>query len=101
MNINEKRHIKSKLSVPFPRSYWIIPGRLLAGEFPGAKDPREADQKLKSLFGTGIRHVINLTEAHEIDHSGKPFVAYDNISAEFEKSEYDICLEVRRSQTLG
>jgi hypothetical protein len=28
--------------VPFPHSYWVIPGKLLAGYYPGSKDPKEA-----------------------------------------------------------
>jgi ADP-ribosylglycohydrolase len=27
---------------PFPDSYWILPGKLVAGEYPGAKKPEEA-----------------------------------------------------------
>ncbi len=30
------------LPVPFPRSYWVISGKLLAGFYPGAKDLKEA-----------------------------------------------------------
>ena len=48
------------LPVPFPRAYWVIPGLFLAGEYPGAKNPHKARQKLNSLFESGIRHIINL-----------------------------------------
>lgn len=54
-------------SVPFPHSYWVIPGQLLAGCYPGAKDLREATDKLTALINAGIRHVINLMKPDERD----------------------------------
>ena len=63
---------------PFPRSYWVIPGLLLAGEYPGAKDPKEGAQKLGSLLDAGIRLIINLMEPDETDHNGRPFNPYDD-----------------------
>jgi hypothetical protein len=62
--------------IPFPRSYWVIPGKLLAGFYPGAKDPREASAKLTALINAGIRHVIDLMEPFETDHSGHRFAPY-------------------------
>jgi hypothetical protein len=62
--------------VPFPRSYWVIPGELLAGFYPGSKDPKEATTKLTALISFGIRHVINLMEPDERDNSGHRFVPY-------------------------
>ncbi|MBI5579944.1 MAG: hypothetical protein HY895_12375 [Deltaproteobacteria bacterium] len=56
--------------VLLPRSYWVIPGKLLAGFYPGAKDPKEATTKLTALINVGIRHVINLMEPDEKDISG-------------------------------
>jgi len=61
---------------PYPRSYWVIPGRFLAGAFPGAKDKGEAVDKLRSLFDVGIRCIVNLMEPDERDHSGAHFVDY-------------------------
>ena len=65
--------------VPFPRSYWVIPGKLLAGCYPGSKDPKEATDKLTALINAGIRHVINLMEPDERDISGHRFVPYDDV----------------------
>ena len=65
--------------VPFPRSYWVIPGKLLAGFYPGAKDPKEATAKLTALINSGIRHVINLMEPDERDISGHRFVPYADL----------------------
>ena len=66
-------------SVPFPHSYWVIPGKLLAGFYPGAKDPKEAAAKLTALINAGIRHVINLMELDERDLAGHRFVPYEDV----------------------
>jgi hypothetical protein len=65
--------------VPFPRFYWVIPGKLLTGYYPGSKDPKEATIKLTALINVGIRHVINLMEPDERDISGQQFVPYDEM----------------------
>jgi protein tyrosine phosphatase (PTP) superfamily phosphohydrolase (DUF442 family) len=64
--------------VPFPRSYWVEPGKLLAGCYPGAKNPKEAEAKLQRLLASGIRFVINLMEEYEFGHNGEPFVPYED-----------------------
>ena len=51
---------------PIPNSYWVIPGRFAAGEYPGAKDPIEAARKLRTLLSAGIDHFIDLTEPGEL-----------------------------------
>ena len=66
-------------SVPFPHSYWVIPGKLLAGFYPGSKDPKEAAAKLTALIDAGIRHVINLMEPDERDLAGHRFVPYEDV----------------------
>ena len=50
---------------PLPNSYWVVPGRLAAGEYPGAKDPAEAAARVRTLLRAGIDHIIDLTEEHE------------------------------------
>jgi hypothetical protein len=62
--------------VPFPRFYWVFSGKLLAGCYPGAQNPKEAAVKLTALINCGIRHVINLMEPDETDRSGHRFVPY-------------------------
>jgi protein-tyrosine phosphatase len=51
---------------PIPGSYWVTPAELLAGEYPGARDPDEARQKLQALLDAGIRSFLDLTESHEL-----------------------------------
>ena len=48
----------TSMPLPFERSYWVIPGKLLAGEYPAAADPNEAYRKLlqenmQSIFPSG------------------------------------------------
>ncbi len=61
---------------PFPRSYWVAPGRLYAGAYPGDPDESIMETKLASLLDCGIRRVVNLMEATELDHNGRHFSDY-------------------------
>lgn len=66
------------LPVPFPRSYWVVPGKLLAGYYPGDLDTSTMEKKLKGLLQTGIRYVINLMEENEHNWDGKHFRSYED-----------------------
>jgi hypothetical protein len=61
---------------PFARSYWVVPGKLLAGAYPGSENLDEARTKMKALLDHGIRHFIDLMEPGEFNWNGKPFVPY-------------------------
>jgi len=63
--------------IPFPHSYWVVPGKLLAGQYPGSQDPGEMRQKLAGLVDVGIRHVINLQEVDERNYAGDLFEPYE------------------------
>jgi hypothetical protein len=78
--------------LPFPRSYWVLEGRLLAGVYPGAADPEDAEARLAALLNIGIRCVINLTEEDEVNHIGLPLCGYAEIL-------HDIA--ARREQTVA
>lgn len=52
-------------SVPIPESYWVRPGRFLAGEHPLSSNPDESFHRVSRLAEFGIRHVIDLTEPFE------------------------------------
>jgi hypothetical protein len=51
---------------PFPNTYWVLPGRLLAGEYPGGGNAAEAQSRLASLHSAGIDSFIDLTEEGEL-----------------------------------
>jgi hypothetical protein len=46
---------------PNGNSYWVVPLKFLAGEYPGDKDPVKASKKIKQFLAAGIRHFIDLT----------------------------------------
>ncbi len=46
---------------PFENSYWVIPGKLMAGEYPSARTSAEADRRLQALLDAGITYFIDLT----------------------------------------
>lgn len=52
---------------PDPNTYWVVPGKLLAGEYPGARDPEDARRRLRRFLDVGVRHFIDLTEASELE----------------------------------
>jgi hypothetical protein len=62
--------------VPFDRSYWVVPGRLLAGCYPGDLDAGVARDKVQGLLDAGIRHVVSLMEETETNWDGEPFAGY-------------------------
>lgn len=51
---------------PIPNCYWVEPGRLLAGEYPGATTPAEARRKLALFLDAGVDVFIDLTEPGEL-----------------------------------
>jgi hypothetical protein len=59
------------LVVPIPDSYWVIPGRLLAGEYPGHKDEAQTLVKLRRFCAAGVTLFFDLTEAGE--HGLRPY----------------------------
>lgn len=63
--------------LPFARSYWVAPGQLLAGFYPGDRDPAVALAKVSALLDCGVTHIVNLMEASEGDHAGRPFQPYE------------------------
>src|SRR5262245_43820233 len=52
-------------NTPIPDSYWLVPGKLLAGEYPGAHAEAEARQKLRAFLDAGVTHFLDLTEEDE------------------------------------
>jgi len=64
-------------SVPFNQAYWVLPGRFMAGCYPGAGTSVDARDKLRGLLEHGIRHIINLMEPAEVNSNGNSFVPYE------------------------
>lgn len=58
-------------------SFWVDPGRLLAGPYPGAPDRAGTVTVLSALMDAGVRVFVDLTEAGERTASGpmRPYAA--------------------------
>jgi len=54
-----------KLATPLPNTYWVIPGRLLAGEHPSGNDTADSRKRLELLRAAGIDYFMDLTESGE------------------------------------
>jgi len=50
---------------PIPGSYWVVPGRLLIGEYPGSRSRADSMARLRSFLDAGVTCFIDLTEGHE------------------------------------
>ncbi len=50
---------------PIPDSYWVVPGRLLAGAYPGAASDDAAGARLALFREAGVGSFIDLTEVGE------------------------------------
>jgi hypothetical protein len=50
---------------PFANSYWVIPGRLLAGEYPAELAREPAIEKLRKVIGAGITYFLDLTSPED------------------------------------
>ena len=50
---------------PFPACYWVIPGHLLAGEYPRDMDDISSILKLQSILKSGITVFIDLMEERD------------------------------------
>jgi len=51
---------------PFPNTYWVVPRRLLAGEYPGHQEDPVARDRLLRLTAAGIKTFVDLTEVGEM-----------------------------------
>ncbi|MCS6796624.1 MAG: dual specificity protein phosphatase family protein [Raineya sp.] len=59
------------MMIPFERSYWVLPGRFLAGRIPSSQNIHKIEDNVKGLVRLKIDYVINLTEPTEQTFEGK------------------------------
>jgi protein-tyrosine phosphatase len=52
---------------PIPESYWVEPGRFLAGEYPSRTDASAARNRLDAFLAAGINSFFDLTHAGELN----------------------------------
>ena len=51
---------------PIPASYWVVPGRLLAGEYAGSRDEKQTRQRLAAFLDAGFDTFLDLTTEGEL-----------------------------------
>jgi len=54
------------VAMPLPNSYWVLPGRLLGGEYPGGPTPELTRERLSRLLDAGIDCFLDLTQPQEL-----------------------------------
>jgi hypothetical protein len=70
------------VNLPFARTWWIDPGRIMGGRYPGTQDARESRRMLAALLDAGVRTLVNLQEPDEVGRGGAPFPDYhDTVEA--------------------
>ena len=50
---------------PHTNCYWLVPGRVLAGEYPADDDPALMAQQMQALLDAGVTHCFDLTHDSE------------------------------------
>jgi len=55
-------------SLPISESYWILPNRFLAGEYPGNFNTENARRRIDAFLEAGFDTFIDLTQPHELVH---------------------------------
>ena len=56
--------------------YFVVPGRLLATEYPGAETKERAQRKLQTLIAAGVNSFVDLTVSGEPAGGGRPMIPY-------------------------
>ena len=51
---------------PIPETYWLVPGRLLVGEYPGSQSRADAMERLRRFLLAGVTCFVDLTEPREL-----------------------------------
>lgn len=78
--------LTKNMILPFERTYWVIPGKLLAGEIPSAKDEKVRKNKVQNLVNMGFDTIVNLMEPNEMTFSGELLVNYTTDLQDYAKS---------------
>ena len=63
-------------ALPFKRSYWVVPGKLLAGCYPDDQTQESTNANARGLLAVGVTHIVNLMESAESGHDGLKFADY-------------------------
>src|SRR5579871_1252479 len=75
-------------SVPIPGSYWVLPGQLLAGEYPGDIEVEMTLKRLRAFKTVGIKTFVDLTDEGEVNEDAKVIPAYRTVLRELSEDEH-------------
>jgi ADP-ribosyl-[dinitrogen reductase] hydrolase len=64
---------------PTSRCYWVLPGRLLAGAYPGSAEPNAHEARIAQLCDAGIQTFVTLMEENERSPTGAALVPYADV----------------------
>lgn len=73
---------------PIPESYWVEPGYLLAGEYPGRYEDEITRKRIDALIEAGFNTFIDLTKPNEV-------LPYSNILLE-QSQAYNVEVKYQR-----
>jgi ADP-ribosyl-[dinitrogen reductase] hydrolase len=94
---------------PLPNSYWVLPGRLLAGEHPGGLSAEQTQARVARLLASGVNSFLDLTQPGEVepydaalpisvDYLRKPIRDHGTPSAPEQMSEILDCLRLAQRE---
>ncbi len=88
-------HFESERRIALDRAYWVDPGRLMAGSYPGEYEPMETRRNIRQLLETGIRTFVSLMEAREENYDEDHLPAYAPIVDEVSR-RFSVACELER-----
>ena len=68
---------KDSHPLPFDRSYWVAPGKFMAGFYPGEFTTQAVEEKINNLIDSGIRSIVNLMEEWDINWDDMDVAPYE------------------------
>jgi ADP-ribosyl-[dinitrogen reductase] hydrolase len=54
------------MRAPLPNSYWVVPGQVLAGEYPATAERADSRARLARLIDAGVGCFVDLTQPDEL-----------------------------------
>jgi len=62
---SQRRSDRDSMRRPLPNSYWVVPGKLLAGEYPCGEAPEATRARIRLMLRAGIDSFLDLTQLGE------------------------------------
>ena len=96
----------SRSDRPLANTYWVDPGRVAPGEYPGARNRDDAAGRLRTLLQAGIDCFMDLTQRDEglAPYAGIAAQEVCRLDTEFVHERHpivDMCVPRRAQMTTG